>query len=181
MKPDNRSIEEIDMIEEKDTLEEYEMIPLDPRMYGYEQRNMTKDYDFTPGIEKTIGYMNNANLGMEMYPSMGMYPNINRCPYMGINQNMEMNRDMQVNPSIETSLNFGAPSNMDTDIEEFKDEYNDLNRIDETCNDVDSIVRKMERYNPSVFRLLNRCRMPYTEANDVVRRIVRLTLMYSEE
>ena len=67
------------------------------------------------------------------------------------------------------------------DIEDFKDGYNKSNKFDVPYNDVDSIVRRIERYNPLVFRLLNRCGMPYAQAKDVVRRIVRLTLMYSEE
>jgi hypothetical protein len=228
MERDHRNIEEID------TFEEYEMIPLEPRMYGYDQRNMMKGKDFIPGIGKTMGYMKKAS------PTMGMYPSMNMCPCMGMNSNMgidpnmEMNRSMETNPSIEISPNIDLRPNMDMDpdigtnpwmetsqfnedmfmsgftpmgmmygdismkgdedenesvrhldnnggIEDFKDGYKKPNKFDGKYNDVDSILRRIERYNPLVFRLLNRCGMPYTQAKDVVRRIVRLTLMYSEE
>jgi hypothetical protein len=228
MKIDNRGIEEIDM------LEEYEMIPLETGMYGYDQRNVMKSKGFIPDIGNAMGYMHKAS------PGMGMYPNMNRCPCMGMNSsmgvdsNMDMNRSMETNASIETSSNLDLHPNMEMDpdigvdtwmemsqfnedmfmssftpiampygdmpmkvdkdenegsrhidkhggIEDFKDGYSKPNKFDVKYNDVDSIVRRIERYNPLVFRLLNRCGMPYAQAKDVVRRIVRLTLMYSEE
>jgi hypothetical protein len=226
MKLDYRSSEEIDMIEE------YEMIPLETRMYGYDQRNMMEGKGFIKGIGNATRYMSKER------PSMGMCSNTNMCPCMSINSNMEMNRSVETNPSIETSPNLDLPPDMEMDPdlgtnswmemsqfdenmpmsgfnptsmmygdifmegdgyengssrhidkyedkyedkEDFKEEYNKPNKFDVQYNEVDSIVRRIERYNPLVFRLLNRCGMPYPQAKSVVRRIVRLTLMYSEE
>lgn len=47
-------------------------------------------------------------------------------------------------------------------------------------NEVNKIFRKIRRYNPGIFRRLNMYGVPYYAANRIVRRIIRLTLMYSE-
>jgi hypothetical protein len=249
MKPDYRNIEEIE------TIEDYEMIPLEPRMYGYDQMNMMPSMDFNQSYGRSMGYMQNVN------PNMGMYPCTGMNPCMGMNPNMGMNRGMDTNPNEETSPSIGIHPNMEMDpgietnswmemsqlnedmfmngfnpismmygdipmkdteeenetsrqkdnhgdTEGFEDGYNrhikpntpnmpnkpykpnmpnmpnkpyKPNKPNMKHSDVDSIVRRIERYNPLIFRLLNRCGMPYAEAKVLVRRIVSLTLMYSEE
>jgi hypothetical protein len=145
MKQDDRNIEEIDMFEE------YEMIPLEPMMYGYDQMNMMPDMD------------TDTDTGMNPWMETGQ-----------LNDNMFMSG---FNPM---SRMYGDVS-MKNAQDENKDEYSRPSKFNVKHNDVDSIVRRIERYNPLVFRLLNRCGMPYAQAKEVVRRIVRLTLMYSEE
>lgn len=48
-------------------------------------------------------------------------------------------------------------------------------------SDVDFIVSRIERYNPLAFKMLRGCEMEYGEEKAMVRRIVKLTLMYNEE
>lgn len=47
--------------------------------------------------------------------------------------------------------------------------------------DVDEILRKIQRYNPGVFRMLRSYGVPYDEARRICRRIIRLTLTYYEK
>nr|MBK5234301.1 hypothetical protein [Clostridium sp.] len=64
---------------------------------------------------------------------------------------------------------------------EDREAYNRPIRPNPQYNDADSIVRRIEKYNPAIFRHLTRCGIPYVEVREMVRRIVRLTLMYREE
>lgn len=47
--------------------------------------------------------------------------------------------------------------------------------------DIRRIVMKIQRYNPGIFRMLMRYGMPYYEARRLVRRIVRLSLIYGDD
>jgi len=173
-------------------IEEYEMIPFEPMMYGYGQMDnmpsmgMNPSKDMNPSMGMPMGYMQDASPNMEMNPWMGMNP----C--MGMKQ---FNEDMFMNGFNPMAMMNGEESMKDYDDENegsrqmgnygdkqpFNDGYNNPNKFNPKYNDVDSIVRRIERYNPAIFRILDRCGMPYAQARDLVRRIVRLTLMYSEE
>ena len=153
MNLEDRKIEDIDM------REEYEMIPLEPMMYGYGQMNMM--------------------------PSMGINQSMGMNPWMGMSQ---FNEDMSMDSFDSMAMMYGDESNNDYDYdyeglrqldkEPFRDGYNKSNP---QYNDVDFIVKRIERYNPAIFRRLTRCGIPYEEAKEIVRRIVRLTLMYRDE
>ena len=170
MKQDDRKIEDVDMFEE------YEMIPLEPMMYGYDEMNMMPGMDFNQSYGMTMGFRQNIN------PNDGMYP-------MEPNMEMDTNSDTAMNQWMETGEfndnmfmgGFNPMSMTYGEVEDNKDEYNRPNKFNKKHNDVDSIVRRIERYNPLVFRQLSRYGMPYAQAKAVVSRIVRLTLMYSEE
>jgi hypothetical protein len=191
MKQDDRKIEDVDMFED------YEMIPLEPMMYGYDQMNMMPGMNFNQSYGVAMEFRQNTN------PNAGMYP-------LEPNMEMDTNADTGMNPWMETGefndnmfmsgfnpmrMTYGDVSmknaqddyegssqmNIHGDQEDYKDEYNIPNKFNKKYNDVDSIVRRIERYNPLVFRQLSRYGMPYAQAKAVVRRIVRLTLMYSEE
>ncbi|GAA0177362.1 hypothetical protein SH2C18_06120 [Clostridium sediminicola] len=45
---------------------------------------------------------------------------------------------------------------------------------------VNRILNQIKRYNPGVFRYLRMYGVPYYAAERIVRRVIRLTLMYSE-
>ena len=157
MNLDDRDIEEIDM------KEEYEMIPLEPMMYGCGQMNMMPNMGVNPNMAMYQGLgMNQFNEGMFMNnfnPMAMMYGESFMNDYEGEDEGL---RQYQGN-------------------EPFKGQYDNPNKFNQKYNDVDFIVRRIERYNPAVFRLFNRYGIPYGEAKGIVRRIVRLTLMYSEE
>jgi hypothetical protein len=161
MKQDDRKIEDVDMFED------YEMIPLEPMMYGYDQMNMMPCMDFNQSYDMAMGFRQDVNPNAEIYP---MEPNMemDTDTVTGMNpwmQTGEFNESMFMSGFNPMRMMYG-----DVSIKNSQDE-----------NDVDSIVRKIERYNPLVFRQLSRYGMPYAQAKAVVRRIVRLTLMYSEE
>ena len=195
MKQDHRNIEEVDMFEE------YEMIPLEPMMYGYDQMNMVPVRDFNHSYDMSMGFRQDVNSNAGMYPmepNIEMDTNTDTDTDTGMHQWMEageFNDNMFMSGFNPMSMMYGdvymkdeqdenkGSSQMDRygDAADNKDEYNRPSKFNEKHNDVDSIVRRIERYNPLVFRLLSRCGMPYAQAKAVVRRIVRLTLMYSEE
>ena len=184
MNLDDRKNEEIDM------LEEYEMIPFEPTTYGYDKMNMTPCMGRSRGME--------TNPSIEVDPNISMHPYMEMDPDIATNSWMEtsqFNEEMFMSGFNEAGMMYGDISIKDTedeneglrhmdmhrDPEAFKDGYDRPDKFNMKHNDVDSIVRRIERYNPLVFRLLNRCGMPYAQAKGLVRRIVRLTLMYSEE
>ncbi|HEY8893031.1 MAG TPA: hypothetical protein VIM70_22655 [Clostridium sp.] len=146
MNLEERNIEDID-------LEDYEMVPIEPMMYGCDQMNMM--------------------------PSVGMNP----C--MGMSQFNEGTFRDGFNPN---GMMFGDPSRNDYDLEneDFRqmDKYEDnedTNNPYLKYNDIDSSVRRIEQYNPAIFRRLTRCGMPYVEAKEIVRSTVKLALMYRDE
>jgi len=169
-------------IEDIDNQEEYEMVPFEPMMYGYGQMNMKPSMGMSPN--------------MNMYEDMGMNPSMDMDPNRGytedVDSNMEMNPLLGMNPWMSMMYEDASMQDLSEegeslrqldnygDNEPFKDGYNNPNKFNPKYNDVDSIVRRIERYNPAIFRLLTRYGMPFAEARGIVRRIVRLTLMYSE-
>lgn len=193
MKQDDRNIEEVDMFEE------YEMIPLEPMMYGYDQMNMVPGMDFNQSYGMAMGFRQNIDPNAGMCPmEANMEMDTDTDTDTGMNQWMEagqFNDNMFMSGFNPMSMMYGdvslkdaqdeneGSSQMDrhVDVEDNKDEYNRPSKYNVKHNDVDSIVRRIERYNPLVFRQLSRWGMPYAQAKAVVRRIVRLTLMYSEE
>ncbi|MBU3090660.1 hypothetical protein K2F40_10640 [Clostridium sp. CM028] len=173
MKLEDRNIEDIDM------KEEYEMVPLEPMMYGYGQMNMMPNMGMNPNVGM------NPNMGMQMGDMQDVNPNMGINSIMGMNQ---FNEDMFMNGSNPMGMTYGDVSMKgfeqgDEDLRQL-DNYQDRSPFDRPnpqYNDVESIVRRIERYNPAIFRRLNRCGIPYLEAKEIVRRIVRVTLMYRDE
>lgn len=171
-------------VEDIDNEEEYEMVPLDSMMYGYGEMSTTP----VMGMNHNTGM--NPNMGMN--PSMGIPaeymkdPNLGMKPCMGMNQ---FDDAMLMDGSIPTGMmytdidmnNYGDGAVRQQDMREAREpSHDDYNKFDPKYSEVDSIVRRIERNNPAIFRMLTRCRIPYTAAIGLVRRIVRLTLMYSD-
>lgn len=48
-------------------------------------------------------------------------------------------------------------------------------------SEVNKILRKIERYNPGIFRYMRMYGIPYPAARLLCRRIIRLTLMYYDD
>ena len=74
MKLEDRNIEEID------NEDEYEMVPLEPMMYGCGQMNMM------PNMVMASGCMQDTNLNMRMSSCMGMNQNTGINQWMGVSQ-----------------------------------------------------------------------------------------------
>lgn len=57
--------------------------------------------------------------------------------------------------------------------------YREYNQLDfNEYDDIEDILRKIERYNPGVLRRLISYGIPFPAARNIVRRIIRLTLNY---
>lgn len=169
MKLEDKNIEDIDMSEE------YEMVPLEPMMYGYGQMNMMPNMGMSRGHMQDV----NPNMGMNSLMGMGQFN-------YGMPMNNQFGRMYE-----EASMNDYEEENdglwqLDKyqDTEQFREQYNKPSmpgRPNPQYNDIDSIIRKIERYNPAIFRRLIRCGIPYAEAREIVMKIVRVTLMYRDE
>lgn len=167
MKLEERNIEDIDM-EEK-----YEMVPLEPMMCGYGQMNMMLNMGMNPNMGMPMGGMQDVNPNMGMNSLMGMNQ-FNEDMFMnGFNPMGRMYGDVSMNGYEQENEDLRQPDNYQDKVP--------FDKPNPQYNDVDAIVRRIERYNPAIFRRLNRCGIPYVEAKEIVRRIVRVTLMYRDE
>jgi len=164
MKLDDSNIEDLDINDE------YEMVPLEPMMYGYEQMNMM------PNMNMPAGYMQGVNPNMGMNSLMGMSQFNNGTLRNGFNPMARMYEDESIDDYEEENEGLNQ-------LDKYQDteQFNRPIRPNPQYNDVDSIVRKIERYNPAIIRRLNRCGIPYAEAREIVTRIVKVTLMYRDE
>ena len=179
MKIEDSNSEDIDMIEE------YEMVPLEPMMYGYDQMNMM------PNMGMPVGYMQDLNSNIGMNSLMGMNKNRGMNPWMGMGQfnyARSMNELNQLNRMYrnEAMDDYEEENNAHLQM----DKYQDIDQYDRPSmtsrpntqyNEVDSIVKRIERYNPAIFRRLTRNGNPYVDARELVTRIVNVSLMYRDE
>ena len=173
MKLEDRNIEEID------NEDEYEMVPLEPMMYGCGQMNMM------PNMVMTSGCMQDTNLNMRMSSCMGMNQNTGINPWMGVSQ---FNESMFTNDFNPMGTMYGEEDKNDYEDSSQLDKYQNREPVNDQYNkpkpqynDVESIVFRIEKFNPAIFRRLTRCGIPYAEAREIVRRIVRLSLMHRDE
>ena len=177
MKLEERDIEDID------NEDEYEMVPLEPMMYGCGQMNMM------PNMGMTMGCMQDANLNTRMNSCMGMNQNTGVNPWMGMSQ---FNKGMLANDFNPMDTMYGEEAKNDYEYENGAsrqlDKYqnrepfrNQYSKPNPQHNDVESIVFRIEKYNPAIFRRLNRCGIPYAEVKEIVRKIVKLSLMHRDE
>ena len=165
---DNNS-EDIDMIEE------YEMVPLQSMMYGYDQMNMMSNVGMPMGSIPDV----NFNMGMNQYRGIN--------PWMGTGQFNYARSMNEFNQSCRMYRN----ENMEDDRDEnselgYSDKYQDSNQYDRPSmtsspnlqvSEVDSIVEKIERYNPAILRRLTRNGNPYVEAREIVTKIDRKSVV----
>jgi hypothetical protein len=142
--------EEMEMDEEFDNM--YEMMPM-------------------PMMPFFMANMNMADMAGKMDPSMMNAYNV---------QNMTMGQMMP-----QQMAGYSMQNILDEDIAE--DEVVEPMRKKKTYDNkydtqrqVNRVLRSIRRYNPGVFRYLNMYGVPDEAANRIIRRIIRLTLMYSE-
>ncbi|SHH94254.1 hypothetical protein [Clostridium grantii] len=142
-----------------------------------EEMEMNEDFDSMyemmpmPMMPFFMSNMNMGDMGKEMDPSR-----INAYNF----QNMALNQMMP-----QQMAGYNMQSGLDEDIAEDevvepmrkKKKYDDKY---DTQRQVNMVLRSIRRYNPGVFRYLNMYGVPYEASNKIVRRIIRLTLMYSE-
>lgn len=178
MNVDHRGIEDVEDIEE------YDMVPLESMMQGFGQMysrpiagmnsNMGLDMGMDPSMAMANGYMQDPN--MEMYPLMEMDQFNNEGVFMNGSSPMGLPYgDVDMSAYEDDRLR-------EQDMYEDRKPYNDgYNKFNPKYNDVEHIVKRIERYNPEIFRMLIRCGIHYKGAVGLVKRIVRLTLMYRDE
>ncbi|MBW9152099.1 hypothetical protein [Clostridium estertheticum] len=171
MKIEDSNSEDIDMIEE------YDMVPLQSMMYGYDQMNMMSN------MGMPMGYMRDMNSNMEM----NKYRGIN--PWMGMGQFNYVRSMNEFNQLGRMYRNEGMDDYEEVNKNKsYIDKYQEQPDIPSMTaspspqyNEVDSIVKRIERYNPAIFRRLTRYGNPYVEAREIVSRIVKVSLMYRDE
>ncbi|KYH34472.1 hypothetical protein CLTEP_15200 [Clostridium tepidiprofundi DSM 19306] len=158
-------------------------------------------------MDKEIGKYETIEMDNEEYEMVPMEPMMNLNEYAPVQQTMSMNEYGYEDNDDMVPLEGGffPTSNMmyldymiPTENEEY---YTDIEeRYDQECdcyrkkkknkhhdhdyhnyNDVVRIVRKIERYNPGIYRMMRFYGVPYPVANRLLRRIVRLTLMYYDD
>ncbi|MBU3110406.1 hypothetical protein [Clostridium lacusfryxellense] len=177
MKLEDRNIEDID------NEDEYEMVPLEPMMYGCGQMNAM------PNMGMPEGFRQESNFNMRTNSCMGINQNTGMNPWMGSSQ---FNEDMFTNDFNPMGASYGEETNNDYEYEDEAsrqlDKYQSrepvkqpYNKPKPQYNSVESIVFRIEKYNPAIFRRLTRCGIPYAEAKEIVRRIVNLSLMHRDE
>ncbi|MCB2341613.1 hypothetical protein [Clostridium estertheticum] len=160
-----------------DMIEEYDMVPLQSMMYGYDQMNMMSN------MGMPVGYMQDINSNMETNKYRGINPwvgmgQFNYARSMNeFNQLGRMYRNEVMDDYDELNKN-----------KSYIDKYQDQPYIPSMTaspslqyNEVDSIVKRIEKYNPAIFRRLTRYGNPYVEAREIVSRIVKVSLMYRDE
>ena len=173
MKIEDSNSKDIDMNEE------YEMVPLQSMMYGYGQMNMMSNMGMPMGYMQDL----NSNMGMNQYRGIN--------PWMGTSQ---FNYARSMNELNQSGRMYRNENMEDYELENselgYSDKYQDLDQYDRPSmttspdlqyNEVDSIVKKIENYNPAIFRRLTRYGNPYVEAREIVTKIVKVSLMYKEE
>jgi len=85
------------------------------------------------------------------------------CPFMHLNPYMP-NTIMPMMPMLPTII----------DLEETEDERSpEITKVDE-------ILKKIEKNDPQIFAVLRAYGIPLPTARRIIRRIIRLTLMYSK-
>lgn len=141
----------------------------------------------------------NPNIGMNscmgMYPHMEMYMDMdikmetNPCMEMtGFEEEMFENGFSHMSRMYEDNQSMYFVDNEELrqqdkygDSGSFKDEYNNPYRYDEDYNEVDSSVRSIEKFNPEILRSFSKYKIPYTEAKNMLKKIVKLSLMYNKK
>ncbi len=185
--------------EDKDMDEEYEMVPFGPMMYGYGQMNAMPSMGMNQCMGMNPNMAMNPNMGIPMGFMQDVDPNMGMTPWMGTNSDMGINGfnqgmfmngfdSMQMMNGEESMKDYNddehemlRPIDKYGDNEPFNGGYRNPNKFKPKYNDIDAMLRRIERYNPEIFRSLIRCGMSYEQAINIVRRIVKLTLLYSEE
>lgn len=176
--------------EEKYDEERYDKERYDKERYNEEQpiNNMPRqalypddDMEFVPMNNMMPMPCGFIPYGSMMYMDYSM-PIMNRQYYM--NQQPYMNEMFDSIEEDDESRQKKKSKKPDYDYDKNKYKY-DKDKCDykKKCHDYDykdinRIVRMIERYNPGIYRTMRMYGIPYPEANRLVRRIVRLTLMY---
>ena len=155
-------------------------------------------------MDKELGKYETIEMDNEEYEMIPMEPMMSLNDYVPAQQTMAMNEDMYEDDMMPFEGGFFPTGNMmyldyvmPTMNEEYypdNEERYDLEEEyyrkkkkskhhyhDHDYNDVNKIVRKIERYNPGIYRMMRFYGVPYPVANRLIRRIVRLTLMYYDD
>ena len=141
------------------------------------------------GMSPNMGM--NSCMGMYPHMEMDMDIKMGTNPYMemaGFEEEMFENGFSHMSRMYEDNQNMYFVNNEELrqqdkygDLGSLKDEYNNLDRYDEDYNEVDSSVRSIEKFNPEILRSFSKYKIPYTEAKNMLKKIVKLSLMYNKK
>lgn len=141
----------------------------------YNQNSMY-NMPFT-GVVPYCPFMNS----MYMMPNMMRSEDINYETDASLAEDLENNEDLDLREDINEIIEDEAVENVDDAREDLNSstaqiEYDD-NQF-RSPNDVDQILRRIEKNNPMLIRRLVMYGVPYPVAIRIVRRVIYLTLQY---
>lgn len=89
---------------------------------------------------------------------------------------------MSMMPMMPDMMRMFSMMNEDGDVEFEANEVDDVRRKEAyNPSEANNILRKMERYNPGIFRNMRMYGVPYPAARLLCEKIIRLTLMYYDD
>ncbi|MFD3157646.1 hypothetical protein ACFIJ5_12385 [Haloimpatiens sp. FM7330] len=158
---------------EKDMEDEYDMVPISSDMMSMQM--MPYNYNMQDQMMMQQMMMQQM-MGMQCMSMMPNTMNSMQCAPMPPMMPNEMN-SMQCTPMMPNEMmNEEGMEEYETDSEDEDDM-----RYKKKPRDVNRILRKIEMYNPGVFRMMRSYGIPYPVARRICRRIIRLTLMYCDD
>lgn len=105
------------------------------------------------------------------------YNSFGNCP--GQNTNTNSNQSMNTTNS-KQNMSTPTPSEVLRSFDLDLDETTDLQR-NYSNTDVDRIFSRIERRNPGIFATFSSYRIPYPIARVIIKRIIKLSLLYSDK
>ena len=125
------------------------------------------------GIGPSTGIMPGISYPGGAYGLSNPYYNIGDSALLGLPSNLNLPTDgMTLHGGYDFS-GYGDEEDDEEDREKYKDDYD--------YNDVRLILMKIQRYNPGIFKALMRTGMPYYEVRRIIRKIIRLTMLYMKD
>lgn len=123
------------------------------------------------------GYNTSTNSSLNLYPSetenQFLY-----CYYSSFGDCKENNKNYNKNNNSRIPTPSEALINLDMDID-----LDELNGLDRTCrdNNIDDIYSKIENEHSGIFTTLASYKIPYPISKIIIRRLIKLTLLYCEK
>ncbi len=116
------------------------------------------------GVIPGIAYQGGA------YGLSNPYYNTGDSGLLGMPSNINLPSDGM---ELQSGFGFSQYDDVDDDRDKYEEDYD--------YNDVRLILMKIQRYNPGIFKALMRTGMPYYEVRRIIRKIIRLTMLYMKD
>ena len=122
------------------------------------------------GIGASTGVLPGTAYPGGAYGLANPYFNIGDSALLGLPSNLNLPSD---GIGLQGGFDFSGYDDEDDDRDKYQDDYD--------YNDVRLILMKIQRYNPGIFKALMRTGMPYYEVRRIIRKIIRLTMLYMKD